>query len=538
MRVYGLALLLWIVGGCGGGGGGSPQLAGVDFGLVAADHPTFRQVKFANPLAESSTVEAVAETGPFRAADGELPAFAPGGLDLTLQIRFDPPAPGDYEGSVSVRFVPSGGGNPKVVEVTLAATAEAARPQILTKSLDFGEVLVTESATRRMTILNASGHTGCQVAAPPPHAGFSFPGTFFPLHVAAQETVTLDVEYAPVSLGIPSFDLVFPHDGAGGPLTIPVSATTTTWPEDMIVDLGDVVLDANGDTPWLEVEATPHTISVTMEATATTAETIECTAVEWPTGYAPSMPPWGLQWPTVKKGIRSVTIPWTDASWEQLAPGGGTYRFRFRREAGSASTLKVRAILENRVGGVVSGGVVDLNVFLAPAFGLTPESAKTNPNLQATLAGASTVLSTAGLSIGNVTYYALGNPDYDVIGTAGDPNTEVFVLLAESAAATDTRVNVFYVTSLSGALGVSGMVQGPAANGWPESGVIINGFDAGKVTAHEIGHYLGLHHYEADAITDTGPSTTGNVMGISVAGTTFTPGQGHVMLRHPLVRSP
>jgi hypothetical protein len=203
--------------------------------------------------------------------------------------------------------------------------------------------------------------------------------------------VTVDVEYAPLVLGIPAFDLVFPHDGEGE-LRIPVAATTSTWPEEMITDLGDVPLDASGDTPWLEAEVTPHAISLTVEATATADETIECIGLEWPGGFAPPLPPWGLQWPTVKRGIRSVTVPWTDAAGEQLAPGGGTYRFRFRRESGPATTLKVRTIVENRPGAVVSGGVLDLNVFVAASFNITP--AQVPLWAQTMLAGADTVFST------------------------------------------------------------------------------------------------------------------------------------------------
>jgi hypothetical protein len=165
MRDFGRILLALALGGCGGGGG-SAAPASVYFGVVAADAPTVREVMFENPVAGPSTVEPAAATGPFRAADGELPAFAQGGADFALRVQFEPPSPGEFEGTVTVRFVPAGGGDPVEVRMAVRATAEAAKPSILTKSLDFGEVLATERATRRMTLVNSAVHTASHVGAP------------------------------------------------------------------------------------------------------------------------------------------------------------------------------------------------------------------------------------------------------------------------------------------------------------------------------------------------------------------------------------
>jgi len=539
MRVIGALFVAVVVGCAGGGGGGFVPPAPVNFGIVAADAPTVRKIMVGNPFGTSSNVEAVAETGPFHAAAGALPAPASGGQDFELSVEFVPPAVGDFEGSVTIRFVPAGGGSPVEVKVDVRATAEAAIPSTPTPQVDFGDVLMTTSATRQLRFFNAAGYTSYEVSAPTLPAGFSFVGAIFPIKVPPRETRSVDLEYVPMAPGISSFDLAFPHDAGGSPLVIRIVATTSGWPEEMVTDLGSVPLDGSGLTPWLEVDVTPDTISFTVEATATSAETIELVGLEWPTGFQPSLPAYGLVWPTVKRGIRSVTVPWTDDPNEQLDPGAGTYKFRFQRESGTATSLKVRTIVENRPGGIVSSGTLDLNVFLIVGPGFTPEMAQNNAALQATLAAASTVLGTAGITIGDVAYYGIENQNYNVIGSVSDPwGTEIFQLFQETSVATDPRVNVFYVQSIYGAYGLAGMVQGPASNGWQESGVVISGFDNGRVTAHEVAHYLGLHHIDADAITDTAPATPGNVMGVSVAGPTFTSGQAHVILRHPLVRSP
>lgn len=531
MRWYGATLLLGILSGCGAGGGGGGQSSAISFGTVTANAPTVRNVAFANPVAGASTVEAVGATGPFRAADGELPAFAPGGADFAVGVQFEPPGPGEFTGTVTIRFVPAGGGSSSEVTVAVRATAEAAKPSTPTAGLDFGDVLVTTTATRKLTLFNAAAHTSYRVFAPLLPDGFSFPAVSFPITMAPRETRVLDLAYAPAAPTTHAFDLVFPHDaGVGVTLKVPVAARTSGWPEEVVVEYGDVALDANGDTPWLEVEVPMDAISLTVEATATKAETIELSGLEWPGGYAPALPPAGLQWPTWKRGIRSVTVPWTDLGTEQLAPGGGTYRFRFRRESGPAPTLRVRALIESRPGAVVAAGVVDLNVFVAASYNLTP--AQVPAWFQSTVAAADPLLATAGLRIGNVTGYIL-DPLFNQVDITSGPYA-MQALFEQSANAVETRVNVF-VTWLVPIGGAAGMVQGPASNGWSESGVVVNGPGNGYYVAHEIGHYLGLHHIQQDAITDTNPLTTDNVMW---NGTTFTPGQAYVILRHPLVRSP
>jgi hypothetical protein len=292
-----------------------------------------------------------------------------------------------------------------------------------------------------------------------------------------------------------------------------------------------VALDANGETPWLEVDVPSHAISLTVEASATDDETIDLLALEWPGGFAPPLPAWGLQWPSVKRGIRSVTVPWTNAPAEQLTPGGGTYRFRFRRESGPAESLKVRALIESRPGAVVSGGIVDVNVFVRAADNITPEQVPLYA--ASTIAAADAIFAQIGLKIGDVKGYVL-DPTYDPLLMGNDPN-KLFQMFAESREAADVRLNVFAIW-MNAPQGVAGMVQGPASNGWAETGVAMNGFGNGAVLAHEMLHYLGLHHTDADAITDTSP-LTGNLMAPGLV-PTLTPGQAHVVLRHPLVRSP
>jgi hypothetical protein len=256
--------------------------------------------------------------------------------------------------------------------------------------------------------------------------------------------------------------------------------------------------------------------------------------------------------------VFAATLPDGDNPNVQLVPGGGTYRFRLYRASGSETSFDVRVIVENRDGIPSNEGRVDLNVFLAPALGITAPG--TDAKLQAVLSRVDDILGQVALQVGDVDYYQLADAAYDVVSAVQLP-----ALLAESVVATETRMNVFFVQGVQGpggfiTLGISSALPGPKRNGTRVSGVavdfvIADAATVGQVAAHEMCHYLGLFHTtEADgsndAIADTlpCPATGTNAVCTTEGGgylmhwkslasalPVISAGQAHVILAHPLV---
>lgn len=550
------ALVLAVTAACSGGGGSAappPVETAFGFLLVRADAPTQRAVPIGNPLPGEAAVElAGPPTGSFVPAPGALPAVAPQAGALPLPVVFTPAGPGTASGEMRLKFSDVSTGARRDVILSLTAEVEEPSLRLLTPAVDFGSVRVGASASASVAVRNDSALTPLEVtslSALPP--GF-IAGASLPRLLAAGETLTIPLRYEPAALGAPAFTLAIAH--GGGVFDVDVAAQTDTWVERIVHDLGAVPLTA-GQSEWLEVDVPPHAISLSIEALGPPGAVIALNGFEGPDGTVYEDENFlGAFLQTPNAEVFTATLPNSDRAEVQLVAGGGVYRFRFTLTSGNASALDVRAIVLNRPGGFVDAGQVDLNVFLADGLGVSPGDAR----LQALLQEVDRIFLQRGLRLGDVDYFDVTDPAFDDV-TSDD---EFGDLLEEAAAAPDARVNVFFVrTALGGGtLGVAARVAGPARNDTRFSGVMVDydyGSDAtaGLITAHEIGHYLGLYHtVEADGshdlIDDTadcpanGTSaecpTAGNdylMHWRALTGTdpVITAGQGRVILGHPLV---
>ncbi len=552
MRRLGFLLL---AAACGGGGGGGPLPAieqQVFFGLVRADAATSIDVTVANPVAADVTAEeAGGPLGPFALAAGALPADVAEGDDLPLRIVFTPG--GAQTGEIRVRFVAEG--REREVVLLLTANEETPTLTLLTPAISFPSTLVGDKRTLDVRVRNPNQLTPVTVTSISALPA-EFTTSFQPRTLFAGETMTIQVTYEPQAPGSYDLDLDIAN-GIGALLRVSVTALSETWPSELVTDFGTVPL-TGGETGWLEVEVPPDGISISIEAVApNTAALPGLLGFEGPGGkvYENDQATGAFLWIPGTDGVFAATLPESDKSDVQLVPGGGTYRFRLYLFSGSAVSFRVRAIVENRIGGVAEEGKIDLNVYLA--LGLSISSPETDTKLQAVLARVDDIFAQIGLQLGDVDYYQLTDSSYNSVS-----GSEFGPLLEESAVASSVRTNVFFVQSSlgGGTLGVAAALPGPKLNGTPVSGVMVD-YDfsdaaaVGQVTAHEIGHYLGLFHTTEsdgshDIIDDTlecpasGTNATcttpggGYVMHWQYIGQTLpviTDGQAHVVLAHPLV---
>jgi len=560
MRWLGLLSLLLVAacGGGGGGGGGGPLPAieqDFAFGTVRADAPTTRVVTVTNPLAADAMAEDMGgAVGPFAAQPGALPVDVAGGADLSVQVVFTPSSPGAQEGEIHLRFV--AGTQERDVVLKLTASVETPTLTLLTPKLTFGSLIVGEQKTLDVRVRNDNQGTPVSLTAIGTLPA-DFTTSFASHTLLPGDLFVFQVTYAPQATGDQDFFFALVND-VGATVNVHVVAHAETWPDEQVTDFGTVAL-SNGQTDWLEVDLSQDAISLSIEAVSTSSATnAGLLAFEGPGGkvYENEQATGLFLWSQGTDGVFALTLPESDNPDVQLVPGGGTYRFRLYRYSGTGTSFNVRTIVENRPGAVVDESKIDMNIFLAPGLNITgPE---TDTKLQAVITRIDDIFSQVGLHVGDVAYYQIGSSAYNSVSQSEFPQ-----LLEKSSAASETRANVFFVQSAigGGVIGIAGGIPGPKLNGSPVSGVMVdydfdNAAAVGQVTAHELGHYLGLYHTveqgggQWDIISDTlecPGSGTNSVCTTEGGGylmhwqyesnamPTITAGQAHVILAHPLV---
>jgi hypothetical protein len=235
----------------------------------------------------------------------------------------------------------------------------------------------------------------------------------------------------------------------------------------------------------------------------------------------------------------------------------GTWKILLGDDDGSIKSGHVRVWVRRTQDGAFHGGVVDVNVFLAPG-----QSQK-----YVTTVLGNIFADYGGISLGNVSVFPL-----DAAFQTIDNNDEYRKMLASSAGAgTVPALNLFVIGSFGPdfgqAIGVAGGIPGsPMLHGTTMSGVAYQPsgnpqYDA-TVLRHEIGHLAGLFHtteyatlpnsnvHETDPLSDTAvcvdatiesnpancPDKTNTMFPIAYGATALTPGQVRVLQGSALYR--
>jgi len=527
------------------------------FGVVRGDVATTRGVVLVNPFSEQAVMElADPASGGFVARALSFPDVVSGNDSRIVDVTFTPGGEAAAAGSMLVRFV--AGERSASVRVEFRATVESPTLSLFTPQVALGDAFIGESSSGTITFRNTSVVTPVRLySLTPLPAGLTLTGGLG--DIAPGTATNITVRWSPTAIATHDVDVVFEHDASGPSRIVRVTAQATTWPLEQIAEFGSVSL-TDGETEWLEVDVPPHGISLSIEAVADDTR-IGLLEFEGPGDrvYENDTATGEFLW-FPGEDVFTATLPSSDRTELMLVPGGGTYRFRLYRMSGSAGSFQVRAIVHNRPLGVVSGGRVDLNVFLAAGLGFDEFDAPTETKLQDMLDELGRIFSQQGLQLGDVNYLALSNSAFDEVTS----NAEFGDMLEESSRGVAGRLNLFLVKkTLSGSVvGVAARIAGPSSLGTRASGVMVDYDSAGAsrvgyIAAHEIGHFLGLIHtteqdgghdlvddtLECPATgTDATCSTEGNAnlmhWRVLTADPIITDGQGRVILGHPLVDPP
>jgi hypothetical protein len=209
---------------------------------------------------------------------------------------------------------------------------------------------------------------------------------------------------------------------------------------------------------------------------------------------------------------------------KDLAAGDWSVDIFVATEDGAVKNQSVDCTALYRIVDPGSSATVDLHIILVGVSGLDAAGAADDANMQAVLDGVDALWSTAGLSVGEVSFEDFSG-DVDKY-TVLDAQTEFNSLLETVSLPSPKVLPIFLVdeitdsgsTTLGKAAGPPGLatISGTSKSGMVASAADLEGDPdkTARIIAHEGGHFLGLFHptekdgSEYDPISDTAKCTT------------------------------
>ncbi len=209
-----------------GTGVGSGQLTATPsslvFGSVQVGNAQTLAETLTNSGGASVTISAVSATSSFAASGLSLPLTLSAGQSASFNVAFSPTSSGTVSGSMTIT---SNASNPALTAALSGTGVTAGQLTASPASLAFGSVPVGSSTSLAQTIKNSGGTALTISQITPGGTGFSFSGITLPLTLAAAQSMTFNVSFAPQAGGSVSGNLGISSNGSNPTLSVPLTGT-------------------------------------------------------------------------------------------------------------------------------------------------------------------------------------------------------------------------------------------------------------------------------------------------------------------------
>src|SRR5271156_594779 len=197
--------------------------ASVSFGNVQVGTSQAESDTLSNTGATNLTISQAAVTGPGFSTTGlSLPLTLIPGQSTPFSVVFAPQSAGGASGTL----VLTNNGSSSTLSVALSATAVGAGNVSATPtSFSFGNLQVGTNQTQTETLKNTGGDSVTISQATVNGAGFSYNGLSLPLTLAANQSTTFGVVFAPTVAGASSGSVSLTVNGSSTSLDIALSGT-------------------------------------------------------------------------------------------------------------------------------------------------------------------------------------------------------------------------------------------------------------------------------------------------------------------------
>jgi hypothetical protein len=198
----------------------------VSFGNVSVGVSNTQTITIRNPgtATLSVTQASLAGTG-FTSSGLTLPLSVPPGGSSVFTVGFAPASASNFSGSVAL--ISNTPNSPLVVPLSGTGISTTLQLSASPTSLSFGSLTTGTSATQSVTLSN-SGNSNVSISQiTESGAGFSTTGIALPLTLAAGQSTSFSVAFAPTATGSLAGSITVVSNAANSPLAIALSGTAT-----------------------------------------------------------------------------------------------------------------------------------------------------------------------------------------------------------------------------------------------------------------------------------------------------------------------
>ena len=220
-----------------------------DFGSLMVGSKQSQSVTLENTGATTVTVSQVAMSGAgFQLSGITTPLTLNASQSTVFSVTFAPQSSGSASGSITIT---SDGSNPTLTMALSGSGVAAGALASAPASLSFGSVTVAAKQSLSGTVSNSGGSSVTISGVGVSGTGFSLSGITAPLTLAAGQSASFTVVFAPQSAGSASGNVTITSSASNPTLTIPLSGTGTAVVGQLAVtpgtlSLGSVVAGTSG----------------------------------------------------------------------------------------------------------------------------------------------------------------------------------------------------------------------------------------------------------------------------------------------------
>jgi uncharacterized protein YfiM (DUF2279 family) len=176
--------------------------------------------------ASVSISQAAVSSAAFSVSGLSVPQTLTPGQSLTFSVAFTPQTSGTTSGNLTLT---SNATNPSLAIALSGSSSSPGQLSVNPGSVDFGSVVVGQSATKTGT-LTASGSSVTISSASPSTAEFALSGLALPLSLNAGQSVSYNVTFTPQMSGTTAANLSFASNAATSVVTEALSGTGAAAP--------------------------------------------------------------------------------------------------------------------------------------------------------------------------------------------------------------------------------------------------------------------------------------------------------------------